>query len=62
MSYNSKYKGAELEEAIGKVAELNVTIVDLGEEVEGPELDYVTRAELDNAIVQAITKTLNTEV
>lgn len=62
MSYNSKYNGAEVEEAIDKVAELNVAIVDAGEEVEEPELDYVTRTELENAIAQAITDTLNTAV
>jgi hypothetical protein len=62
MSYNSKYKGKDVEEAIDKVAKLNVAAVDLGEEVEEPELDYVTKTELDNAIAQAITTTLNTEV
>ena len=62
MSYNSKYTGREVEEAIDKVEELNVAIVDSGEEVEEPELDYVTREELDNAIAQAITDTLNTAV
>lgn len=62
MSYNSKYKGTEVEEALDKVAKLNVKAIDLGEEVEEPQLDYVTRTELDNAIAQAITTTLNTEV
>ena len=62
MSYNSKYTGREVEEAIDKVEELNVAIVDVGEGVEEPELDYVTRTELDNAIASAITTTLNTAV
>ena len=62
MSYNSKYAGKEVEDAIDKVSVLNVSIVDSGDEVDDPELDYITKAELDNAIAQAITSTLNTEV
>ena len=62
MSYNSKYTGREVEEVIDKVEELNVAIVDVGEGVEEPELDYVTRTELENAIASAITTILNTAV
>ena len=43
MSYNSKYTGKDVDDAIGKVEELNVAIVDAGEGIEEPELDYVTR-------------------
>lgn len=43
MSYNSKYTGLEVENAVDKMAKLNIVIVDAGEEVEEPELDYVTR-------------------
>lgn len=62
MSYNSKYTGKEVEDAIDKVSVLNVSIVDTNDEVDDPALDYITKAELDSAIAQAITMTLNTEV
>lgn len=62
MSYNSKYTGQEVENAIDKVAELNVGIVDANDSIDDPELEYITKTELDNAIAQAITKTLNTSV
>lgn len=62
MSYNSKFTGKEIEDAIDKVSILNINIVDTDEEVDEPTLDYVTKSELDNAIEQAITTTLNTSV
>lgn len=65
MSYNSKYKGAEVEEALDKFANGKVgTIgaVDTNESVDEPEMDYVTKSELNDALAQAITNTLNTEV
>ena len=90
MSYNSKYKGEEVEDAIDKVYQLNVSIVDTDDEVEEPDVpspgggSSITEIKLNgvslgtsgvielnniatyeyvaNAIGQAITKTLNTEV
>lgn len=62
MGYNSKYTGEEVEGAIDKVQILNVAAVDANGEVEEPDIEYVTKIELDNAIAQAITTTLNTEV
>lgn len=62
MSYNSKYTGKEVEESLDKVKSLNISAVDADEEVDEPTLDYVTKSELDNAIEQAITTTLNTSV
>lgn len=62
MAYKGKYKGKEIDDAIDKVAELNMTIVETNEEVEEPQLDYITKADLDSAIAQAITTTLNTAV
>lgn len=45
MSYNSKYTGEEIESAIGKVELLNVAAVDANEEVEEPDVTYLTTAE-----------------
>ena len=62
MEYNSKYKVAEIEGLLDKTTELNISSVDLGESVEDVELPYITQHELDTAIANAITTTLNTEV
>lgn len=69
MSYKSKYKGAELEALLDKVEGLSnidlseyVTAEDVGEEIDDVEFSFVTKAELDAAISEAITTTLNTEV
>lgn len=90
MSFNSKYKGEEVEEAIDKVYQLNVSIVDTNDEVEEPDVpspgggspiteiklngvslgtsgvielnNIATYNYVSNAIEQAITTTLNTEV
>lgn len=51
-----------VQEVLDKATELNVTAVDTSEEVEEPDISYVTKQELDNAIASAITTTLNTEV
>ena len=51
-----------VQEVLDKATELNVSAVDTSEEVEEPDISYVTKQELDNAIASAITTTLNTEV
>ena len=50
-NYNSKHTGKEVDDAIDMVAMLTDSMV-----------DYVTKSQLENAIAQAITTTLNTEV
>lgn len=62
MSYNSKYTGEEVESAIGKVKELAEGLSNVVEKVGDIEKDYVTQVNLNEAIQQAITTTLNTEV
>lgn len=52
MSYNSKYTGKQVDDLLDQVEYLSN--IDLSE--------YVTKAELDLAISEAITTTLNTEV
>lgn len=39
-----------------------ISAVDTNESVDEPEIDYVTKSELEDALAQAITNTLNTEV
>ncbi len=41
MSYNSKYTGQQVEDAIDKVQELNASFADVGGEAEEPELPWV---------------------
>ena len=62
MSYDSKYTGKQVEDLLDKTTELNISAVDLGESVEDVELPYITQLELDTAIANAITTTLNTAV
>ena len=62
MSYNSKLKGAEVEAKLEKVTELNVAARDLGVEVEDVVFEYATKDYVANAVAEAITNTLNTEV
>ena len=62
MSYNSKYKGAEVEAKLEKVDRLNVAAKEIGVEVEDVVFEYATKNDVDNAIAAAITTTLNTEV
>jgi DNA recombination-dependent growth factor C len=50
MSYNSKYKGEEVEAKLEKVTELNVAARDLGVEVEDVVFEYVTEDELNEAV------------
>ena len=54
MAYNSKYTGAEVEEGLDKVQELNVVAVDSGDVVDDVVLDYATKEYVDNAIIGAI--------
>lgn len=69
MSYNSKYTGKQVEDLFDQVEGLSnidlsefVTAEDAGEEIDDIGLPFVTKAELDLAISEAITTTLNTEV
>jgi hypothetical protein len=69
MSYNSKYTGKQVDDLLDQVEGLSnidlseyVTAEDAGEEIDGVESPFVTKAELDLAISEAITTTLNTEV
>lgn len=65
LTINSEYKGAEIEEVLDKFANGKVgtiSAVNTNENVDDPEMQYVTKQELDNALTQAITTTLNTEV
>lgn len=62
MSYNSKYKGEEVEAKLDKVTELNVAARDLGVEVEDVVFEYATKDDVANAIAEAVTNALNTEV
>lgn len=62
MSYNSNFKGAEIQAKLEKVTELNVAARDLGVEVEDVVFDYATMKDVSDAIEQAITNALNTEV
>ena len=69
MSYNSKYTGKQVDDLLDQVEGLSnidlseyVTAEDAGEEIDDVESPFVTKAELDLAISEAITTTLNTEV
>lgn len=54
MSYNSKYTGAEVEALLDKAGNTYT-------KTEANDL-FATKTEVDNAIANAITTTLNTEV
>lgn len=62
MSYNSEHTGEQVDGLLKKAGLMNVVAEDVGEGVEAPEITYVTKGEMDSAISQAITTTLNTEV
>lgn len=62
MSYNSKYKGAQVEASLDKVQELNVSAIEMGMEVDDVVFEYATTQYVDDAIIRAIVTTLNTEV
>lgn len=62
MSYNSKYKGKQVEDSLDKVQELNVAAIEMGTEVDDVVLEYATTQYVDDAITEAIIITLNTEV
>lgn len=69
MSYNSKYTGKQVDDLLDQVEGLSttdlseyVTAEDIGEDIDDVESPFVTKVELDLAISEAITTTLNTEV
>lgn len=62
MGYNSKYTGQQVEELLDKATTLNVSAEDAGGEVEDVLFEYATTDFVNNAIAEAITTTLNTEV
>lgn len=69
MSYNSKYTGQQVEKLLDQVESLSnidlseyVTAEDAGEVIDEVESPFVTKADLDAAISEAITTTLNTKV
>ena len=57
--YNSKYTGEDIE---NKLDALNITAVDAGEMVEETVMPFATIDYVDEAIANAITLKLNTEV
>lgn len=69
MSYNSKYTGKQVDDLLDQVEGLSnidlreyVTAEDAGEVIDEVESPFITKVELDAAISEAITITLNTEV
>lgn len=59
MSYNSKYKGQEIENLLDKTSELNIAAVETGAEVDDVEFEYATTQYVDEAIASAIILTIN---
>lgn len=57
--FQSKYTGEQVEDSLDKVQELNVSVVEIGTEVDDVVLEYATAQYVDEAIASAIILTIN---
>lgn len=50
MSYNSQYKGAEVEAALDKTKELNIAAIDTNATIDDIQTEYATKGYVDSVI------------